>query len=147
MQIPTVSSTIFNTSPTASRRPLTSGKSTLPRLAGGLLLALALSACGGKEMVKGDNLALGGSSIEIAQAAGADEFAPVEMKNARSKLDRARQLLQDGKRDEAQRLADEADADAQLAHAKASYMRSGKSLAEVQASIAAMRAQNNTIAP
>lgn len=132
-----------------ARRLYTSGNRNkrLSTLTASLALAITLAACGGKEMVKGDNLALGASSIEMAQAAGADEFATVEMNSARQKLERARRLLQDGKREEAQRMADEADADAQVAHSKATYLRSAKSLAEVQASIAAMRAQNTSTAP
>ena len=137
MQIPSIAAA----SPPAKRAH------PLPTLAASLLLALTLAACGGKEMVQGDNLALGASSIEMAQAAGGDEFATVEMSSARQKLERARRLLQDGKREDAQRLADEADADAQVAQSKATYMRSAKSLAEVQASIAAMRAQTTRTAP
>ena len=97
-------------------------------------------------MVKGDNLALGASSIDMARAAGGDEFAPVEMNKARAKLERARRMLQDGKRVEAQRLADEADVDAQVAHAKAGSVRSAQSLAEVKESIRALRQQSEQAA-
>lgn len=91
--------------------------------------------------MQNDYLTSSASSIDIARAAGADEFAPVELNNARAKLERARMLSQTGKRAEAQELAEEADVDAQVANSKAMAERSARALIEVENGLRALREQ------
>ncbi len=55
-------------------------------------------------------------AIEQADAAGAEEFAPLEMRFARESVEMAETLIEDGRNpDSVQRLADEAEIEAQLA--------------------------------
>ena len=58
-------------------------------------------------------------AIQHAMEDDAAQHAPLELRVAREKLDRARKLADDGKETEASRLADEAQVDAQVADAKA----------------------------
>lgn len=84
-------------------------------------------------------LAAGEASIEAARSAGAPEFAAAELDNARAKLAQARALAQQGRHMEAVRLAEQADADAQLARAHAGSERSRRAVAELDASLRTLR--------
>ena len=57
--------------------------------------------------------------VRAADEAKADEFASVDLRNARDKLARAKQAMAAGRHDEARRLAEGAQVDAELAGAKA----------------------------
>jgi len=80
-------------------------------------------------------IAAGTASIEAARASGAPELAPVALNEARIKLQRAQALAQAGNAQEAIRLAQEADVDAQLARAQAGAERSRRSAAEIEAGL------------
>lgn len=58
-------------------------------------------------------------SVRAAEEAKAADLAPRDLQNAREKLARARQALSGDKYEEARRLAESAQVDAQLAEAKA----------------------------
>lgn len=83
------------------------------------------------------------ASVEAARAAGADELAPLELQQARTKLERARAFAQAGDEKQAVRWAEQAEADAQLARAMAASARSKRSVDEVQASLRALRDELN----
>lgn len=57
--------------------------------------------------------------VRAASEAHADRLAPVDLRNARDKLARAEQALASEKYDQARRLAESAQVDAELAEAKA----------------------------
>jgi len=57
--------------------------------------------------------------IEQAEKAGAQQYAAVELDQARNKLRLADAAMEDGKQDESRNLANEAAAGAELAQAKA----------------------------
>jgi TPR repeat protein len=57
--------------------------------------------------------------VRAADEAKADELAPADLKNARDKLARAKQAMAAGRYDDARRLAESAQVDAELAGAKA----------------------------
>jgi vancomycin resistance protein YoaR len=57
--------------------------------------------------------------VRAADEAKADELAPSDLKNARDKLARAKQAMAAGRYDDARRLAESAQVDAELAGAKA----------------------------
>lgn len=84
-------------------------------------------------------LAASTASYEAARSAGAPEYAAAQLNTARTKLERARALAQTGKNVEAIRLAEQADADAQLARATAASERSRRAVAEVEASLRTLR--------
>lgn len=84
-------------------------------------------------------LAAGAASIDAARSSGAPELAAAQLNEARTKLERARALAQVGRNREAIRLAEEAEADAQLARAVAASERSRRAVNEVEASLATLR--------
>jgi len=110
---------------------------------------LAALACAGLLAACGSNppaapaLAASNASLEAARSSGAAEWAAVELNDARTKLERARALAQTGKNTEAIRMAEQADADAQLARAKAGSERSRRAVAEVEASLRTLREELN----
>jgi hypothetical protein len=71
----------------------------------------------------------------------------VELNEARTKLERARALAQTGKNREAIRMAEQADADAQYARAKAGSERSRRAADEVAASLSDLRDELNRMPP
>lgn len=100
----------------------------------------ALAACSSPPVPR-EQLAVGKASIEAAQTAGAAELAPVELNMARDKLGQANAALHEKKYVEARRLAEQADADAQVARSKATAERSRKAAEEVSASLRTLRQQ------
>jgi hypothetical protein len=104
----------------------------------GLLSTLALAACSSTPSPD-PALAAGAASVEAARAAGAPELAPVEMGSALTRLDRARALANAGQREDAIQWAEQAQADAVLARARADSERSRRALEQVQASTRSLR--------
>jgi hypothetical protein len=72
--------------------------------------------------------------IEQAEKAGALQYAPVELGEARDKLRLADAALEDGREEEARARANEAAAGAELAQAKAASGRADKAAEEVSRS-------------
>jgi len=106
------------------------GRAVLPAL----LAAGVLAACASGPQ-PASFIAAGTASIEAARASGAAELAPVPLDDARTKLQRAQALAQAGNKEDAVRLAQQADVDAQLARAQASAERSRRSAAEIQSGL------------
>lgn len=73
--------------------------------------------------------------IQAAQAAGGSEFAPLEMREASRKLDLARDAVKNKQYIQAERLADEARVDAELAHVKAQSAKAQIAAADLRESI------------
>ncbi len=84
-------------------------------------------------------LAIGQTSVETAQSAGAAQLAPVEYEMALNKLSRAKMEVKDGHMASAKRLAEQADVDAQVARSKANAERSQKAADEIMAGLKTMR--------
>jgi hypothetical protein len=103
-----------------------------------LICVAALAACASQPPAN-PALAASASALESARSAGAPELAPVPLNNARTKLERARALAQAGRNREAIRMAEQSDADSQLARATAGSERSRRALAEVEASLQSLR--------
>lgn len=87
-----------------------------------------------------EEMAVGRASVERATGPAAAE-APMELAMARDKIARANVAMANKDYGEARRLAAEADADAQLAEAKARATRSEQALAQVRESIRMLREQ------
>lgn len=108
-----------------------------------LLILLGLVACVPKVAPPDSQVRLATSAISQAESVGAYETAPVELRAARDKLNQAKQAMQNKKNLTAQRLAEEAIVDANLAHAKARTAESQKAVEELQESIRTLQEEIN----
>ena len=111
--------------------------------AGVLMLGLGtgLAGCSSTPAPNAD-IAVAKTALTSATAAGGAEFAPVELKTAQDKLDRAEQLITKKDKDnyeEARRLAVEAGVDAKAAETKALAAKSEKTLQDSQESRRALQ--------
>lgn len=77
-------------------------------------------------------MAVSTASVARAVTAGAGEAAPMEMRLARDKLERAKVAMEAKDFEVARKLALEAQVDAQLAEAKAQAARAGKAAGVIQ---------------
>jgi hypothetical protein len=100
-----------------------------------LLAILGLTACAAKYPPPDSQISVATSSITQAESVGAFETAPVELRAAKDKLAQARQAMLQKDNLAAQRLAEEATVDANLAQAKARAFKSRKTAEEIKASI------------
>lgn len=97
-----------------------------PWLAG---LALALTACASGPPAPTEQMAVSAAAIEQAVSAGAPELAPRELGTARDKLARAKVAMDANDNAQALILAEQAQADAQLAVTKARTAKAEKAAA------------------
>jgi Domain of unknown function (DUF4398) len=110
---------------TSSRhRPVGQGH-IIPTFAGLVGATLLLMACASTPPPTA-LMAVSASAVTDAAAAGGNDAAPVEMRAARDKLDRAKLAMGEKKYDVARALAEEAQVDAHLAEAKAHATKAGK---------------------
>jgi hypothetical protein len=105
----------------------------------GFAAVIALSGCAGNSQ-RGDrgyreDLARAEASIDEAQKLGALERGSTDLNRARAKLNAARKASEEGDEDVAQRLAVEADLDADVAAATARNQEMRVAVTEVQESI------------
>ena len=94
------------------------------------LAVIGLASCSAKFPPPDSQVTMATSAISQAESIGAYDAAPVELASAREKLNQARQAMRTGDNLLAQRWADQATADANLAQAKARTAKSLKSVAE-----------------
>lgn len=80
-----------------------------------------------------------GNAIEQAARAGADDYSPLELRFARERLELAELQLGQDKPDQARRLADEAEIEAQLALARTRAARTRAELADRQRELEQLR--------
>ncbi|WP_295686470.1 DUF4398 domain-containing protein [uncultured Nevskia sp.] len=108
-----------------------------------LATALTLSACGSAPLLPNDALQAADIAIATADTEKAAEFAPVELKAARDHLGQARVALAKDPTEadviNARRLADAAQADAELASARARNARATAVNVELQKNIDTLR--------
>jgi hypothetical protein len=93
--------------------------------------ALALAACASTPPPT-EQLAVSTAAVASAVGAGATELAPVEMKSARDKLDRAKLAMVSKDYGSALTLAQEAQVDAGVAQAKAQSVKARKAAETVR---------------
>lgn len=99
---------------------------------------LTLAGCASTGDLPREQMAVARSAVDRAAGpAGAD--APVEVSQARDKLERANAAVARKDYDEARRLAEQAEADANLAEAKSHSVRSDRALGEVREGIRQLR--------
>jgi hypothetical protein len=81
------------------------------------------------------------STIRQAEQAGAAEYSPLELDQARQRLNEAQTALQEDEPGDAFRLAEKSAADAELAMARSRVGRSEEAVAEIRESIRALEAE------
>ena len=86
-----------------------------------------------------EEMAVAKAAMSDATGAGASQYAAADYRNAQRKLDRAQDALAAGDNEAARNLAEEAEADAKLAAARARSAKAERAAAEVQAGIRALR--------
>lgn len=79
--------------------------------------------------------------IQQAEYLGADDYAPLEIRNAKLKLEQARTAVKDKKYEEAIKLSEHARVDAELAQIKAQSGKAKKEVAELRESIRILKAE------
>lgn len=101
-----------------------------------LIIALLPSGCA-KENKKLSAMQIETTSATVKQAeeAGARDFAPIELRLAEQKLEKARSALKNKKYDRALRLSQQSEVDAGLAEAKSRTAKAEKAVDELQQSI------------
>ena len=119
-----------------NRRPL---RLTIHVAAAATVIALAACAT---NPIADEKIAVAKASFQCAEQSGAPEFAPVELATARDKLARAEQANAAKDIVPAAQLAEQANADAQLAEATAQQQRSHKAALEFDASMATLRQES-----
>ena len=82
------------------------------------LVCLAVASCAGTPRPD-SQMAVASARVSDADRDGGMRFAPDDLTAARAKLDQARQAIREGNNKQAERLAGEAAADAELADVKA----------------------------
>lgn len=88
--------------------------------------ALVLAACASTPPPPNERMAVATAAVAHAATAGGPEFAPVEMRMARDKLQRATVAMTGKDNATADTLAEQAQLDAQLAEAKAESAKARK---------------------
>jgi hypothetical protein len=114
-------------------------KADTSMLVRGALVAAAVLAAGcASTPIPNEKIAVAKASVQRAEQTGAPEFAPVELAAARDKLNRAEKSAAAREAQPATMLAEQANADAQLAEATAMQQRSHKAATEFDASMQAL---------
>ncbi len=108
-----------------------------------LVASLFLVACASSPPAPTTQIAVSTAALATAVSAGAPELAPVEMRSARDKLDRAKLAMTADDNALALRLAEQSLAEAQLAAAKAESTKARNAASELQASIRVLREELN----
>lgn len=103
-----------------------------------VLMAVGAAACSTTPPPR-EQLAVSRQAIDDAQAAGAARHAPVELASARDKFEAAQRAANDEQNVQARMLAEQAEADAALAAARARSTQSKQAVAEVRESIRTLR--------
>ncbi len=101
-------------------------------------LLLACGACAGTKPPS-DEIARSQAAINQAEQVGARNYAPLEIREARKKLEEARNLIEQKEYEKARRLAGEAEVDAELAETKTLSEKAQKAVRELRESIKILR--------
>jgi hypothetical protein len=106
-------------------------------------IALTIGGCASPGEPPDSELQSAESSLQQAVAADAREFEPVLLNNAQNKLADAKNLIEQEKFIEAERLLQQASVDAQLAGARADTAKARLAVEEINRNIESMRKQIN----
>lgn len=103
-----------------------------------VIVAIAFSACSSTKPPT-QKLTQTEASISQAEQIGAEEYAPLAIREARKKLDKAKELVSEEKFEEAIRVADRAMVDAEYAQMKSLSSKSQKAVHELKESIKTLK--------
>lgn len=103
------------------------------------VLALVATGCGGTPERPHEDLARAEAGIRQAEQGGASQYGAVELQSARDKLERARAAVAEEEMRTAERLAEQAALDADLAAAKTRSGKAELSAKELEEGIAVLR--------
>jgi hypothetical protein len=103
-----------------------------------VLAVLLLPGCASTGDMPREQMAVARAAVDRASGPAAAE-APVEVSQAREKLERANAAVARKDYDEARRLAEKAEVDANFAEAKSHSLRSDRALVEVREGIRQLR--------
>jgi hypothetical protein len=104
--------------------------------------ALLVAACASVPPPK-EEMAVARAAIANALGAGGVEYAPVEMRTAQEKMDRASRAMDKEEYDTARRLATEAQADARLAEKMAQAGKARKAESVTREDVRVLREEMN----
>lgn len=104
-----------------------------------ILGLLWVAACSTTKQPPASQMALAQAAFEKASSAGAYEYAPLELKTARDKIDQAKTAMLSKDYATSERLLEQAVVDAELAEAKSKTVKSRKVVEELQNSIDLLR--------
>ncbi len=124
-------------------KPFSGASAMLP-----VALVLGLSGCATVAPPPVEQMAVSRSAVErVSASPNVADAAPVEMQQARQKLERAQRAMNDKDYALARRMAEEAEVDARVAEARTSSARGERALIEVQGSIRALQEEINRRSP
>ena len=113
-----------------------------------VVLLLGLSGCATVPAPPVEQMAVSRSAVErVSSSPNVADAAPVEMQQARQKLERAQRAMNDKDYALARRMAEEAEVDARVAEARTSSARGERAMKEVQESNRALQEEINRRAP
>ncbi|MGA9026157.1 MAG: DUF4398 domain-containing protein [Steroidobacteraceae bacterium] len=113
-----------------------------PGLGAAVIAALVAAAGCASTPIPNEKIAVARDSVQRAEQAGAAQLAPVELSTARDKLERAEKDAANRDAEPATLLAEQANADAQLAEATADQKRSHKAALDFEAGMQALRQES-----
>lgn len=102
--------------------------------------ALLLTACAGTP--PSEQFAVSRAAVNSAVSAGGTEFAPVEMRAAQEKLNKAEAAIFEKRYDDAKRLAQQAEWDARVAERKAQATKAEKAVEDAKQGIQELREES-----
>lgn len=108
-----------------------------------LAIPLAVALCAGCASTPPPvaQMAEGRTAVEEAQRTGAADHAPIELREAQTKLAAANEAMRREEHEVARRFAEEAAADARLASTKTQTARAQAAVAEVNKSLETLRSE------
>lgn len=83
------------------------------------------------------------AAIDQADQVGAQDYAPLEIREARKKLQQAKELSAEGEHEKAKRLAERAEVDAELAESKALSEKAQSAVRQLRESIRLLKEEIN----
>ena len=110
------------------------------RIGASIVVGLAVTACGGAAVPQ-ETLTAAQASVKGAEVGGAntDPKAALHLKLANEQIDKAKKLIEDGKNEEAARVIDRAQADADLALALAQQSKAMKDAKDADESLGKLK--------
>jgi len=104
------------------------------RIAVGVIAAIFVAGCASTPITpaSSNQMAVSKAALSSAISAGANEYAPLQVKSSMEKLDKAEQAMEKKNYELAQQLAEQAQVDAKLAEATTRAVKAQQATDEVQ---------------